>query len=235
METQTQAEPRPANLGPTSILDTRQPEVLKLVHILPKGGISDHAWLQRVHTRLVNTLSPVYSLNEWQPASVTLRKGRGSCSQRMACLEAVARAAGIATRVQAFRVKGEFWFPRFRFARWFMPKKVLLLWPQFFLDRAWLSFDELYGSMEQLSAQAAHGFNNSVESLFEAVQNTPIDFAGKTCGLACVKPEHNLTRFVSADEGTFDSRDEALKRFGSLQFTVRGWAFELLYGDRKSV
>lgn len=116
-----------------------------------------------------------------------------------------------------------------------MGTRDLLLWPQFFLDGAWLSFDELYGSTEELAARAKHGFANNSESLFEAVENTPIDFVGKTCRLACARPEHNLSRFVASNEGTFDTRDEALERFGSLQFTLRGRAFELLYGNRKSV
>lgn len=235
MGIQVHIEPQPANLGATAILDCNHPEILSLAHMLSRKEIPRRIWLQAIHTHLVKTLCPVYSLNEWQPASTTLLKGRGSCSQRMACLEAVARAAGVATRVQALRVKGEFWSPRFRFARWFMPKNVLLLWPQFFLDNAWLSFDELYGSMEELTTQAAHGFINNAESLFEAVQNTPIDFLGKTCGLACAKPEHNLAKFVSVNEGTFDSRDEVLERFGSLQFTLRGRVFELFYGNRNSL
>ena len=235
MEIQAHTEkPRPANLRSTGILDSNHPEVLKLADSQSKRGMTDRAWLQAVHTHLAKMLSPVYSLDEWQAASTTLRKGRGSCSQRMACLEAVARAKGIATRVQAFRVKGEFWFPRFHFAQWFIPKDVLLVWPHFFLDGAWLGFDELYSSMEELAAHAAHGFMNNAESIFEAVQNVPIDFVGKTCGLACARPEHSLAKFVNANEGTFDSRDEALERFGSLQFTIRGRMFEFLYGDRKS-
>lgn len=90
------------------------------------------------------------------------------------------------------------------------------------------------GSSEQLAAQAHHGFTNDAESLFEAVRHSPIDFAGKTCGLTCAKPEHNLAGYVETNEGTFGSRDQALQRFGSLQFTVRGRAFELLYGGRRS-
>jgi hypothetical protein len=234
MEIQAHVEPRPANVGPTAILDSDHPEVQRLAHERSDRDGPNRFWLQALHTHLVKTLRPVYSLNEWQPASTTLLKGRGSCSQRMACLEAIARAAGVATRVQALRVKGKFWFPRFRISRLFMPKNILLLWPQFFLDGAWLSFDELYGSMEELAAQSVHGFSNNAESLFEAVQGTPIDFAGKTCGMACARPEHNLARFVSVNEGIFDSRDEALQLFGSLQFTVRGRVFELVYGNRKS-
>jgi hypothetical protein len=64
----------------------------------------------------------------------------------MACLEAVARAAGVATGVQAVRVKEK---------RWFIPKNILRLWPHFFLDEAWLGFDAPCGSMEELTAQSS--------------------------------------------------------------------------------
>src|SRR5579864_7546134 len=105
MEIQIHGEPRPANLRPTAILDSDHPEVHGLTRRLSKRDVSNRIWLQVVHTHLVKTLCPVYSLNEMQPASTTLLKGRGSCSQRMACLEAVARAGGVATRVQALQVK----------------------------------------------------------------------------------------------------------------------------------
>jgi hypothetical protein len=226
--------PRPANLKATAILDANHPAVKRLVEELAAETTGDIAFLRRAHIHLVHTLSAVYSLDEWQPASKTLEKQRGSCSQRMACLEAVARAVGIATRVHAFGVKGSFWYPRFKVARFFIPKRILLVWPQFLVDGAWLDFDELHAPVEQLAASATHGFTNEGESLFEAVQSTPVDFVGKTCGLACAKPEHNLSKFVEADEGFFDTRDEAFQRLGSLQYSLRGRTFEALYGDRKS-
>jgi hypothetical protein len=42
-----------------------------------------------------------------------------------------------------------------------------------------------------------------------------------------------LSRFV-LEEGFFDTRDEALKRLGSLQRTLRGRPFEAFFGYRKS-
>ncbi|HYN14350.1 MAG TPA: transglutaminase domain-containing protein [Terriglobales bacterium] len=224
--------PASANLRATAILDIDHKEVRKLAETLEPNP-PDRTFLQKAHLHLVQTLRPVYSVNEWQPASRTLQKGRGSCSQRMACLEAIARAGGIATRVRAFFVKGSFWYPRFRFSRWFIPKSILLVWPQFFLEGLWKDFDELYAPMAQLAASAAPEFTNDGESLFEAVQNTPVDFLGKTCGLECAKPEHNLSKFVLADEGFFDTRDEVFERFGSFQDTPRGWVFEAVFGDKK--
>ncbi len=157
----------------------------------------------------------------------------GSCSRRMACLEAIARAAGIPTRVRALHVRGTFWYPRFRFLRNLIPKSILLVWPQFFLEGVWVDFDELYSPMSQLAAMASSGFTNYGESLFEAVHHTPVDFFEKTCGLACARPEHNLSKFILVDQGFFDSRDEAFKQFGSFQQTLRGRLFELFFGGRK--
>jgi hypothetical protein len=223
-----------ANLKPTAILDIDHEQVRGLAKRMLQNGLADLSFLRRSHLHLVRMLSPVYSVTERQRASTTLEKRRGSCSQRMACLEVLARAAGIPTRVRAFRVKGSFWYPRFRLVRSFIPASVLLLWPQFLLQGAWLDFDELHDSIGNLVVRATCGFTNDGESLFEAVQNTPVDFCGKTCGLACAKPEYNLSTFVLADEGLFDSRDEALRQFGSFEDTWRGRAFELLFGDRKS-
>jgi hypothetical protein len=125
-------------------------------------------------------------------------------------------------------------YPRFRFFRWFIPRSVLLAWPQFFLDGAWLDFDELHEPMEQLAGATSHRFTNEGESLFEAVEKTPVDFLGKTCGVACAVPEQSLSNFVIADRGFFDTRDEVFERFGSFQHTLRGRAFEAIFGGRKS-
>jgi hypothetical protein len=39
---------------------------------------------------------------------------------------------------------------------------------------------------------------------------------------------------VLADEGIFDTRDKALDRLGSLQGTLRGHLFQLLYKGKSS-
>ena len=234
MKDQANIEPQSKNLIPTVILDFDQSEVQDLVKLLRQSTHPDRAFLQKVHSYLSQSLLPVYSANEWQPVSKTLRDRQGSCSQRMACLEAVARAAGIPTRVHAFHVKGAFWYPRFRILRSLIPNRVLLVWPQFFLQGVWLDFDELYLPIAQLAAASTSGFTNDGESLFEAVQHTPVDFLGKTCGLECARPEHNLSKFILEDQEFFDSRDDAFKQFGSFQQTIRGRLFEVFFGGRKS-
>jgi transglutaminase superfamily protein len=234
MKKSANSAPGPNNLNATAILDIHHEEVQKLARRLAAQGLPDRIRLQQAHLLLVATLRAVYSVDEWQSASKTLLRRRGSCSQRMACLEAVARAVGVPTRVRAIHVQGSFWYPRFRFLRGFIPKRILLVWPQFFLEGIWVDFDELHASMEQLVAAATHGFANNSESLFEAVQNTPVDFLGKTCGIACAKPEHDLSGHVLDDQGFFDSRDEAFEHLGSFQQSLRGRLFEMLLGDRKS-
>jgi hypothetical protein len=226
--------PTAAQLRATRILDHDRPKVRDLALSLIGSDAANRSFLQKAHLHLVQTMRPVYSVDEWQPVSRTLQKACGSCSQRMACLEAFARAVGIPTRVHAFRIQGRFWYPRFRYVRIFLPNSIRLLWPQFFLEGTWLDFDELYGPMEQLVAGAEHGFKNDGESIFEAVQHSPIDFCGKTCSMYGAKPEYNLSRFVVADEGFFDTRDEVLERFGSFQHTLKGNAFEAIFGGRKA-
>jgi hypothetical protein len=223
-----------ANLKGTVILDIDHEEVRSTTRMLIQPAQADRTLLQRAHQILSQMVCPVYSVDEWQPVSKTLQKKQGSCSQRMACLEAVARTAGIPTRVRALYVKRSFWYPRFRLSRWFIPKRILLLWPQFFLQQTWVDFDELYAPAAELAAAASQGFRNDGESLFEAVQKTPVDFLGKTCGLACARPEHDLSSFVLDDAGFFDTRDEAFERFGSIQFTLRGRVFEAAFGGRRS-
>jgi transglutaminase superfamily protein len=226
--------PNPDNLKATAILDYTTSNVQELVNGLTRGGDVGIPLLRRAHLHLVSTLHPVYSVNEWQPVSTTLERNRGSCSQRMALLEAIARSVGIATRVQALELRGSFWYPRFSFLRRFIPNRVLLVWPQFFFDNQWTDFAELHSSMESLVATAKSGFKNDGESLFDAVRDTPVDFVGRTCQMACAKPEYDLSKFLVADRGLFDTRDDAFKTLGSFQHTVRGRIFEVLYGDRKS-
>ena len=97
----------------------------------------------------------------------------------MACLEAVSRDMDIPTRSRALLVSGKFWYPRFQLFRAFIPEKILLVWPQFFLENAWVDFDELYGPATELAAKAEHGFGNDVESIFDAVDHTAVDFMAK--------------------------------------------------------
>jgi transglutaminase-like putative cysteine protease len=223
---------RPANLTATAILDFHDAEVQRLASEFAQAASGEGLRLRRAHRHLVQFLRPVYSVDESRPASVTLRERKGSCSQRIACLEAIARALGIPTRVRGLHVSGSFWYPRFPLWRGLIPRKILLLWPQFFLGGSWVDFDEIHGAIGHLAAASAGGFTNAGESLFEAVQHSPVDFFGKTCGLACAPSSCDLSKFVLADEGFFDARDEAIARFGNLYRTMRGRTFEFFFGGR---
>ena len=137
--------PNAANLKATGILDCSAPSISGLATEFRRQHRQGRELLKAAHRHLVEVVKPVYTLDELQPASHTLRKRMGSCSQRMACLEAFSRAAGIATRSRALRVSGRFWYPRFRVLSLFIPRSILLLWPQFYFDGAWVDFDDLYG------------------------------------------------------------------------------------------
>lgn len=199
--------------------------------IAPQDG-SPVGFLDAAHARIAHEIQPVYTVKERQPVSATVVKKRGSCSQRLACLEALARSRQIGTRVRAFWVSGRFWNNRFPTARLFIPHRVLLAWPEFFVAGSWRGIEELYGPLESRGMDAVP-FASDGETLFEAVRSTaPVDFEGKTrkCSTSC-----DLSKFVVAHGGVFDARDDLFDELGSFEDTWKGKAFELLYGGRGSV
>lgn len=219
----------------TALLDHDAPAIRALVAAIPAG--TDAARVREAHRRIAAAVRPVYTVDERQPASVTLAKGRGSCSQRIALLEAAARALGVPTRVRALQVSGRFWHPRFApVVHPFLPRELLLAWPQFLLDGRWIDLDELFGDAAALAERATHGFTNTDETLFEAVAARPVDFLGKTCSSAACRGRFDLADYVLADLGFFEDRDRLFaERAPLLQDTWRGVAFEAVYGGRKSV
>jgi hypothetical protein len=190
----------------TPILDWQSPEISALIASV--GPTDDGRQLLReAHHSIAHLVRPIYALNDEQPASRTLTRRYGSCSQRLALLEAVARGSGIRTRVHGLVLDGRFWYPRFpRFTR-LVPDRVILAWPDFHLDATWVSASELFGTIESL-AQRAEGFTNTPgETLFDAVGRTAIDWYGSTSsGNSCSVCD--LSGHVVADLGLFDSRDE---------------------------
>jgi hypothetical protein len=221
-------------LQSTPILDYHKRSISELSSKLRSEKTNDREFVQAAHQSVSRLVKPIYTLKELQPASRTLQKQKGSCSQRMACLEAIARAGGVATRVRALQVSGKFWDPRFPIAHAFIPDSVLLVWPQFSLNGTWVDVDELYSSARELAKVAEVGFSNLEESVFDAIDHVPVDFFGKTCAVGC-STRFDLSRFLLADNGFFGTRDEAFERFGYLYTTFRGRTFEILYGGRKSI
>ncbi|WP_116204981.1 transglutaminase domain-containing protein [Amycolatopsis circi] len=193
---------------PTAILDWRDP----VVHSLVRATAAEDrlAGLRAAHRMIAGSVRPVYSVQERQSISRTLRRGRGSCSQRLAILEGVARAQGIPTRVRGLVVDGRFWYPRFPQLKFLVPSRVVVAWPEFRIADVWVPVGELFGPLTELAAQS--GFSNdSGETLFDAVSRTAIDWDGVTCevGGAC-----DLSATVLADLGHFDSRDDLFRQHG---------------------
>jgi hypothetical protein len=226
-----------SNLKPTPIMDYNHPSVQIILNQFQTAHSSEQEFIQSAHHYIKIHVLPVYTLDEFQPVSQTLRKKKGSCSQRMACLEAVSRANKIATRVRGLWIDGHFWYPRFQLSRPFIPKKILLALPQFYLNGRWIDFDEIYGETATLAQKAETGFSNSDETLFEAVEHTAVDFFGKTreCGGICSAAKFDLSKYVIGDEGYFATREELFTTFGSLQYSCRGRSFEVIFDGRKSV
>ncbi|MEV4163605.1 transglutaminase domain-containing protein [Nonomuraea dietziae] len=178
-------------LEATPILNWGHPLVARLA--AQARGADDRARLIAAHRLIAARLRPVYALNEFRPVSRTLALGKGSCSQRLAVLEAVARADGIATRVKGLRVDGGFWHARFPLLRPLIPRRVLLAWPEFLLEGRWVPVSEVYECLDD-----CRPFTNSgAETLFEAVGRTSVD----------------LSAWVLEDLGYFSSRDELFRRF----------------------
>jgi hypothetical protein len=218
-------------LGATPIYDLQSPEVRSLAAKLRASYPDDRRYLQAAHTHLSDAnMLTVYSIDDEQPASVTLRENKGACAQRMAALEALARAAGIATRVRALWLAKRFWFHRLPLLRWGLPDAVLYTWPQFYLDGAWVDFDELYRPMEELAAKARHPFSNAGESIFSAVQDQPVDFLGKSRRGG--HPEMDLSPIVTSDAGIYDTREELFAAQGGKPGWLGRLLFNLLYGGR---
>jgi transglutaminase-like putative cysteine protease len=208
----------------TAILDWADPRVTALVERVRtapvervRGEASAVETLRVAHGIIARDIRPVYSVEDRRRVSRTLRLGRGSCSQRMAVLEAVARAVGVPTRVRGLLVDGVFWYPRFPRLKPLVPEQVPLAWPEFRLEETWVPVGELFGWADG----GGRFTNRGGETLFDAVARTTVDWGGAaSCGApgaAC-----DLSAQVLVDLGHFDSRDELFAHHGqTLCFTAR--------------
>lgn len=198
----------PGSIDPTPIIDYQSTAVAHLVERSHRqAGTDDRVTvLSSAHSIIKNEVRAVYALEERTPTSRTLSRGFGSCSQRLAVLESAARALGIATRVRALLIDRSFWYPRFPAARFILPDQVLLVWPEFRIDR-WKPASELFGP---IGCRGGGSFTNSgSETLFEAAGRCAVDWDAQEEGSA-----HDLSHFIRADQGYFANRDDAFSVLG---------------------
>ncbi|MEV7013356.1 transglutaminase domain-containing protein [Streptosporangium sp. NPDC051022] len=213
-------DPAPVRGGvmPTGILDWGHPRVGAFVERVTARAPEDPLALLRVaHGHIARAIRPVYSLEERRAVSEILRRERGSCSQRLAVLEAVARARGIPTRVRGLLVDGSFWHPRFPRLHRLVPDQVVLAWPEFRTADGWVQVSELFGDLPELSRTPGGAFTNTGrETLFEALSRTAVDWDGVTgAPRACSACSAcDLSARVLADLGHHDSRDALFAEHG---------------------
>src|SRR5262245_9121697 len=108
----TATAPVEANLAATKILNHADPTVQSLVAQLSSSQSSPRAFVQAAHRYLGEKMKAVYSIDEDRPVSETIRLNTGSCGQRMALVEALARGYAVPTRVRAVWFDRRFWFSR---------------------------------------------------------------------------------------------------------------------------
>ncbi|MFP3989600.1 transglutaminase domain-containing protein [Streptomyces sp. E11-3] len=210
------------SLADTPILDWRHPRVAALLADARIGAAhqdeaeyeDERVLLTAAHRLIQERIRPVYAMDDAQPVSRTLALGRGSCSQRLAVLEAVARAAGVRTRVRGLLVDGSFWYPRFPRLRRLVPAEVVLAWPEFRLGGRWVNVSELFGSLDTLASNSPIGFTNTgTQTLFEALATTAVDWDGSTCGTDSCST-YDLSATVLRDLGRYPSRDALFAAHG---------------------
>lgn len=193
---------------PTPVLDHQSTNVLAIARQAQSAGRGVDL-LRAAHRLIAARIEPIYALQELQPASVTIGRECGSCSQRLAVLEAVARASNIRTRTHGLIIDGRFWQQRFPCASALIPRGVVLAWPEFDLDGTWLSASHLFGT----TADPAPFTNSTSETLFEAVGRSAVQWTPGEAA-ACATTSCDLSGHVLDDLGYFDSRDDLFAQHG---------------------
>ncbi len=198
----------PGSVAATPILDHESPGIARLVARSRDLAQSTEpvAVLEAAHSIIRDEVRAVYALEENTPASRTLARGFGSCSQRLAILESVARAIGVATRVRALLIDRSFWYPRFPHVGRALPDRILLAWPEFGIE-GWRPASELFGA---IGCRGGGSFTNrGPETLFEAAGRCVVNWDVRGDNNA-----YGLSQYVRADYGYFANRDDAFRQLG---------------------
>ncbi len=189
------------HLRPTRILDFADPAIVKALTQLAAAGDA-RQFLTAAHAWVSATVRPRYSMDDFQAASRTLRVGAGSCSQKMALLEALSRGHGIPTRVHGFLVDGSYWRARFPRMTWILPSTVPLAWPEFLVDAEWIDLSQV-GAVAAPDASRPEFANVGANTMFEAAPTHHLPWSCAFEGPGRCPLDSSLVD----DLGTFDTRD----------------------------
>lgn len=206
-----------ANLEETPTLDYGSLSLVGLPDDISHRGVDSRRRARMIHEYVAETTTPLYSLAETRPASVTERKGAGSCSQRFALVEAIARRVGIPTRVEGLAIRGTFWAPRFPELRFLLPRGVVIAWPEFLTADGWLPIDELSAE------RGREEFTNCKGgvTLFEASQSVELRHQNGS------RPSFSGAAVRTL--GYYDRRDDLFREHSTkLPFYSPTWAAEII-------
>jgi hypothetical protein len=224
------SEDVPGSAAATRVLDWNSARVQTwAARLTREEAESDLELIRRAHRAVADVIRPVYALDDIQPVSRTIRRGRGSCSQRLAVLEAIARRNGIATRVRGIAVDGTFWYPRFPRLHWLVPDRVVLAWPEFHLEKTWVPVSSLFGSLGEMATGATGYKNSDGETLFDAISRTAVDWDG-----ACGTSSCDLSANVVEELGYYNDRGDLFRERGQTLCWLARKAADPLMSWRRS-
>jgi hypothetical protein len=126
------------HLRETRILNYTHPALQRVLHERISRTHTQRQTLKVLYA-FVSALPLGYNKNDDIPASEVLRDGYAQCNTKTSLLCALARGAGIPTRVHAYRLHKR--VQRARAPAWlvfFMPQTTMFVWPEFFIGKKWV-------------------------------------------------------------------------------------------------
>lgn len=131
------------NTRATKLLDFQSLPLLRKREGLLSGAKTQRAAIKNLYG-FVCKLPLGYSRNDDVPASEVLADGYGQCNTKVTLLCALARGAGIPTRIHAYELHRE--VQQKRVPVWlvrFMPKTTVFVWPEFYVQGKWIKLQKL--------------------------------------------------------------------------------------------
>jgi hypothetical protein len=182
-------------LNPTELLDYNEARLKQT-----REHLLSHLKTPSQHLRALydfaRSLPLGYSRNDNISASEVLRNGFGQCNTKVTLLMALARGAGIQSRLHAYRVHRH--VQQERVPAWllrFAPEATLFFWPEFFIGERWRPLHLLV--RERVQTWKGCPFDNA------RYAHAPLK-----------------TDWIAQDDGIWDSPDDYFKKHKP---SVHGW------------